>query len=696
MTESKLRLLDDFPAVEPATWRALVEKDLKGAPFEKRLVTRLYEGITVQPLYMKQDWATEADASGLPGQAPMTRGSTALPQGSGWQVRQRFAHPDVDATAKQIARELERGVDAVCLSLCGCVQEGNAPCAASKEGLVLDSLAELERALGTTDLSKVPVVLDAGASFFGAAATLIALWKKRGVSPAAASGNLGADPFSALAGRGALLGSAQDALSQVAALAQWTKQNAPNVRAVRVSTAVYAEAGATAVQELAAALATGVAYLAAMESAGLSAAEASAQIEFSLSVGTDQFLEIAKLRAMRSLWSRVLEACSVPAAQQGIKLHAFTSKRVLTQRDPWVNMLRTTVGCFASAVGGADAITIEPFDARLGVSDELGRRVARNTQVVLKEESHLARVVDPMGGCWYGETLTEQLAQKAWEAFQGIMAAGGMLAVLQSGKFAQEIAKVAADRAANVAKRKDPITGVSEFPNVNEAPVALPVIDVTALVAASQRANASAAEAAKSQLAALSGKQGTALLDAAIAALRAGATLVATSRAAARDAAATAAALTPAPMAKGFERLRDAADAFKAKTGARPRVFLANMGTVAQHTARATFTRNFFEAGGFETITNDGFADAAAAAEAFRKSGAPIAVICSTDAMYEQVVASVAPALKAAGAREVVLAGRPGDKEADYKSAGVGRFIFMGCNVEQTLTECLAAQGVLS
>jgi methylmalonyl-CoA mutase len=486
-------------------------------------------------------------------------------------------------------------------------------------------------------------------------------------------------------------------LAEAASLACAISKKYPNARALTVSTAAYDNAGSSAVQELAAALATAVAYLRAMENAGLSVADAGKQIRFSLAVGADQFLEIAKFRAIRVLFNRVLEAAGVGENDRKIFVHARTSRRIMTKRDPWVNVLRTTIGSFAAAVGGADQITTLPFDDVIGAPDAMARRLARNTQIILQEEGHIGSVMDAAGGSYYVDNLTLTLAEAAWKEFQAIESKGGMLAVLRDGSFAKSIEATWQKRAKDLGKRKTPITGVSEFPHLREKKVERPSVDTKALEAAilATREKRAADAKLKTLVGTVASASGTARFDAAVSALAQGATTFAVQQALGADTE-TVPALHLNRFASSFEKLRDASDEYLAKNGKRPRIFLANMGPIAVHTARATYAQNFFEAGGIEVISNEGFADATSAAEAFAKSGTDIAIICSSDAWYETGATEVAKALKQKKAGRVFLAGNPGQNEAAYREAGIDQFIFLGCDVLGTLTELAQYEKVVS
>ena len=698
----EFKVQDDFPPVAYDQWRALAEETLKGASFERRLVTHTYEGIDVQPIYTRADQPGEDDPAGFPGLPPYVRGSQPLgAMLTGWDLRQEHAHPDLDATNRAILDDLLGGVTSLLLKFDLSGRSGldpDDPAATElvgREGLAVYHVDDLDAALKDVQLPLVAVTLDPGVAFLPAAAMLVALWRRRDVSPQLARGAFNSDPLAALVRAGQLPVSARQALSQMADLAKWTANNYSHVTAVGVDTAPYHDAGATAAQDIAFAMATAVEYLRAMTASPMDIDTAAGQILFRMGLGTHQFLAIAKLRAARRLWSQVVEACGGSPSAGAMRIHARTASRVLTQRDPYVNLLRNTVGVFAAGIGGAEAITSLPFDHATGVPDDFSRRVARNTVLVLQEEAHLHRVIDPAGGSWFLDRLTEQVADKAWELFQQVERQGGMLAAIESGWVARQIDAAYAPRAKDIARRKEGITGVSEFPDIDEQRVVRPPPDPVVI----RRAAAERVSVARKEAAAL-----TALasiphpISAAVEAAAAGASIGQLARALGfhDQPSAPIAPLEPRSFGEPFEELRDASDAWQAKHGRRPRVFLANMGPVAHHTARASYSKNFFQAGGFEVIGEDGFEDADAAAIAFSDSGAVIAVICSSDKLYPDVVPQVARKLKAAGARSVVLAGHPGENEQAWRAAGVDRFIFVKCNVLETLREMLREEGVLT
>ncbi|MFD9906970.1 methylmalonyl-CoA mutase small subunit [Streptomyces sp. NPDC059063] len=613
LPDDGLSLAAEFPDATHEQWQRLVEgvlrksgKDVSGAAAEEALSTALEDGLSTRPLYTAHDAVADV---GHPGFAPFVRGGSAAGgAATGWDVRQRHATRDPGRTNESVLADLENGVTSLWLTL--------GPDALPVSGL--------ERALDGVYLDLAPVVLDAGAGYEDAARELLRLIDAAGVAKDAARGDLGADPLAYEARTGTEL----DAEAAVD-LARLCAREYPGLRALTVDALPYHEAGGSAAQELGASLATGVAYLRLLTDAGLSLRAACAQLEFRYAATADQFLTIAKLRAARRLWARVAEA-SGDADAGAQRQHAVTSPVMMTRRDPWVNMLRTTVACLSAGVGGADAVTVLPFDHALGLPDAFARRIARNTSTILLEESHLARVIDPAGGSWYVERLTAELAQAAWDFFQEIERAGGQAAALRSGLLGERLAATWAERTGKLAKRREPITGVSEFPNLAEQPL--------------EREPAPA------------GPTG---------------------------------GLPRVRRDEAYEALRARSDAHLAATGARPKVFLAALGPAAAHTARASFASNLFQAGGIEAVHDPVSVDAATVADAFKASGATIACLCSSDALYAEEAAQVATALRAAGAGRVSLAGRPGDYGPD-----VDTYVFAGCDAVAVLSSTLDLMGV--
>ncbi|TAL02456.1 MAG: methylmalonyl-CoA mutase [Rhodospirillaceae bacterium] len=665
-----MSLAAEFPHASHETWLKLVDKILGGVPFDKKLVSRTYDGLAIQPLYTRADWDGDADPSGYPGRAPYVRGNTTLGTHGGWDMRQLHRHPDPDIANRQILEDLERGITSIALRIDP----------TGEDGICVRNQADLDAVLKGMLLDLAPVALDPSPASLPVAAMLMEVLARHKVKDFA--GNFGFDPLGVLASHGVRLVAADKALvpalAPLADAAAHVAKAYPKARTLNVTTLPYHSAGATDAQELGLALAAAADYLRALTGGGLSIDAACEQMAFTLAADADMFLTIAKFRAMRRLWARVAEACG--ATHRTAPLTARTAPRMMSRRDPWVNILRTTVACFSAGIAGAEAVTVLPFDHALGLPQALARRVARNTQAILQEESGLARVVDPVGGAWLFEKLTDDLATAAWSFFQKIEAAGGMMAALMSGFVADEIAGVRAERMKNIARRKDALTGISEFPNIDEAPVKAETADRAAILKARDPGT-------PTRLDTLPQPGGGGLMAALRAAVKNAATVAAVGEALAVHGHMTLPPLPQIRLGQEFETFRDAGDAYAAKFGARPKIFLASLGTIAEFTARAGFAKNLFEAGGIATVDGTGGTDPAAIAEDFRHSKSELAVICGTDALYGAHAVALATALRKAGAGMIYLAGRGGDAEAALRAAGVDGFIYMGCDVAAVLKD---------
>jgi len=680
------------------SWRTLAQKDVGDVPLEKRLTARLYEGIDVKPLYARDDSSSAmSNAAGYSGVFPYVRSATPLGNAlGGWDIRQEHAHPDPIAINRLILDDLEHGVTSVLLRFDAAGREGmdaddpRAEPLVGVDGCSISAVADLAAAFKGVHLNMIHVSLEAGGAFVPAAAIMSGVWATSGVSASEARGAFNADPLAALARDGHLAGGFDASLAAMSDLAAWTRATYPRVTSVRVGTAAYHHAGATATQDLAFSMATGLEYLRAMTRAGMSVDAAAEQVLFSYAVGSAFFLAIAKLRAARRLWARVVRAAGGGEEAAKMRMHVRPSRRIMATRDPWVNILRNTACVFAAGVAGADAIGSMPFDATLGEPSPRARRLARNTQLILQEECQLHRVCDPAGGSWYLDALTERLARKAWEIVQQIEGRGGMTACLRDGWVKDQIDKAAEPRMKNLSTRRDAVLGVSEFATMAEqAPVSTP-IDLTPI----RRDAKQRLVARRSTAKALGKSQGSFSAWAADAATH-GATIAEIWSAMSHgEATFIGSPLSLHTFGEAFERLRDASDAYLEECGRRPRVFIASIGPASKHLARTNFAKNFFEAGGFEVFAGDGCPTAEAAAASLRESGCHIGVIASDDETYKSVVPTLAPALHAAGARTVVLAGNPGVNEKAYRDAGVDRFIFIKCDVVRTLSELLAEEGV--
>ena len=523
--------LDEFPIPSYEEWKKEAVDSLKGAPFEKKLITKTPEGIDIQPIYRKEDLAGLAHLGSLPGEAPYVRGTRASAQ---WEINE--AGPctqGIDPLARLVRGTLDKPLEAA-----------------------FDELAKAER--------------------------------------------------------------------------------------VGVSTRPYHNAGGNAVQELAFALATGVEYLRQAEKRGVGVDVLAPKMVFGFAMGSDFFMGIAKLRAARLLWSRVVAASGGNADAQKMRIYASTGLWNKTKLDPYVNMLRNTTEAFSAVVGGADNIYVAPFDEVVRKPDEFSQRIARNTQIILAEECHFDHVVDPAGGSYYVETLTAQVANAAWAIFQQIEKAGGMAKAIEAGIPQQQVKAVAAKKAEAIAQRRLSLIGTNVYANATEKPL-------------------EGAISGKAPCGCTCGGHGQSTVE----------------------------TLEPVRGAEAFEALRAVVSA-----SAKKKIFLANMGPLRQFKARADFSTGFFQPGGFEVLENLGFKTVEEAAEAAKASGASVAILCSTDDTYPEIVPALVPKLKAAGLL-VVLAGYPTDHIEAFKQAGVDEFIHLRANCLQVLSGIATKLGIL-
>ncbi|MEP1143847.1 MAG: methylmalonyl-CoA mutase family protein [Henriciella sp.] len=644
MADGTLSLSNGFDEASEADWLAGVEKALKGGGIE-RITRQTRDGLPIKPLYRETDFESGTDPRGVPGSAPYLRGALSEPDPYlPWDIRQTFAHPDPETTNKEIMRDLERGVTSVHLAI---------ECS-GKSGCIITNLDQLTTALKGVrgDLATISLG-HRGAGSGASAAALLALWAKDQEDPEAQKLAFNISPIRQLMHTGKISGGIDAAMAKAAALVKVLSETFPASTSLDVSAQHAHEAGGSEAQELGIIMASAVDTMRRLDAAGLAPDKASGQMLFKIAIDANYGISIAKLRAARRLWARVQDALDL--SPKPMQLHAVSSARMLTHYDAWVNILRGSAACFAAATGGADAITVRAFNEAFSVPEELGRRIARNTQIMAMEESGLGRVADPSGGAWFSETLAEELAEAAWAEFQQIESEGGLVESLIAGRVQARIAEKREALLKDVARRKVPITGVSEFPLLEE--ISAPAADVQ------------------------SPPPGDGVDPIGLTSLLPNFNVPAGDHTVAEP-------LTWISVAEPFEILRDRAEDHFEKTGARPSIFIATLGPIAEHTGRADFARNLFAAGGLEAkeppVPPKSPAELAAA---FKASGSQIVVLCGSDKRYPDEADAAARALKEAGAVAIWLAGK-------HEAAGIDRHIFMGCDVAHELTLALAELGV--
>ena len=614
-----------FKTASYEDWRKLVDTALSGLSFDESLVSRSFDGIALQPVY--------ARAKHPPAQPPVAHAGA-------WDIIQRIEHPDLDQANAQIRADLDGGATGVELVY-------PASHNARGRGVSTEKLSDFDRLLDGVGLDEVAIRVDGGPENSHLAALLAALVERRGIDPAATRVHFASDPLAHLAVYGHLGNRFELIMKRVADTMRGLKRSGFDAVALMPDGRAWHSAGASEAQELALSIASAVAYLKGLEDIGLSLEEAVPLIGFSLAADADQLLTVAKIRALRRLWSRVQEAAGLePCAAH---IHAETAWRMMTARAAHVNMVRATMAAFAAGIGGADSVTVLPFTTAIGLPDGFARRIARNTQVILIEETNAHRVADPTAGSGAFEALSEALARTAWELFAEIERGGGVMAGLRAGRVQEMIGKVREARAENIATRKELITGVSDFADPDEKPVAVP-------------------KAPRTETAPAPGGKGERIDE----------------------------ALPQIRLAEPFEALRAASDAFRHETGARPVVFIARLGSEANSSEPAAFAENIFALGGIVAVSDEGLAAGPSPssgkvktrlAAAFEASGARIACICACDEIDREMAEATAKALGEAGARSVYVVGDPG---ADHAKGGIGSSIHVGCNVLEILREALA------
>ncbi|MCQ6279584.1 methylmalonyl-CoA mutase family protein [Bacillus sp. EB600] len=702
------RLFREFPFSSYQEWRKAAEKTLKGTSFEEKLVSKTYEGISLKPMYRKEDIEGLLHLSALPGAAPYVRGTRALGyQEKPWEVSQELVYStplDFNEAAKN---DLERGQTMLNLVLdqaSALLQDPDQalPEKVGRGGVSISTFQDLNKALEGIDLEQTPFIIQAGCAGLPIYCMVVAHVQKKGMDISELRGCVGMDPLGTLVKAGTIPFSVQKVYDLMASYTLWAKDETPELKTILIQGDSYHNAGGNAVQELAFALATGVEYVREMQKRGLVIEEIAQRMLFSFSIGSNVFMEIAKLRAGRLLWSKIIDAFGGNEEAQKMFIHARTSSWTKTVYDPYVNMLRGTAEAFAAIIGGVDSLHVSPFDEAIRPADEFSRRIARNTQIILEKEAHLSKVADPAGGSWYIESLTDSLAKQAWELFQLIEGMGGMFKALENGFVQAQIKKIADNRFVNIGRRRDKFVGTNMYPNLNEQKLSKreedrdSVYQTRCLEVCSYRRSRDGSE--KERLLHVLRTNGEQIMNTSLKAIHAGVTLSEWVQAISQsdEVLPTIQALELHRGAERFEALRKNAEIIKEKNGSFPKVFLANMGPIPRHKAPADFAKEFFEVGGFEVISNNGFETADQAVQAALESGASIVAICSNDAVYPELVPLLARELKQENPEiTLFVAGLPDSEQAElFKQAGVDEFVHLQSNCYNVLSDLQQRKGI--
>ena len=689
--------LDEFTPPTYDEWKEACIALLKGAPFEKKLFTKTYEGITFSPMYFHAD-TEPIQPKSLPGMGDYLRGVSANGYvNSPWLIAQACDETLPKENNDLLKHEIEKG---------STVYNVKVDCATKKAkdarqcehigrgGVSLTTLGDVTALLKDLKLDKYPLYVYTGQSALPLLALIIAAVKKNGGDVANLRGVVGANLIGEYAANGELNQTTDKLFDEAATVAKWAVKNAPALKTIFVKSDVFSDGGANDVQEVAYTIAAGVAYLRELLKRGLTIDEAASQIMFGFSMGANFFMEIAKLRAVRPIWSQIVKAFGGNEDSQKIHIHGRPAKFFKTVYDPYVNMLRDTTELFSGVVGGVDSFENSTFDEPVRKGDEFSRRIARNMQIILQEEFGLLQPIDPAGGSWAVETLTKQIKEKIWAEFQVIEGKGGILAALKEGYPQDEIAKVLEARFKAAETRKDRIVGNNMYPNMTEER-----LDARA---ESQAENLKVRKVtidvylstvdAKDTIAKISADD----FDSVINAAEAGATIAEIRQALGTAEVETIKYIEAHRWSERFEALRETTEKFKAETGDNVKIFLANMGPIPQHKARADFSTGFLQVGAFKVLRNNGFATVDEAAAAAKESGADAVVICSTDATYPEIIPALAPKLhEALPNATVFLAGAaPADLKPTYDAAGIDEYIHVKANCYKILKALQQKKGM--
>lgn len=686
---------DEFEKPTYEEWQQEVEKALKGGDFNKKMFTKTYEGITLQPIYTPKLHQESIPKGVYPGAGSFLRGTKA----SGYIKQSWGVSQYVDDSLPKDANhaslyEIVKGSTIHNIRLDEATrhdQDVQVGAAVGVGGTSLSTLQDYSELVERFNSKENPFYIEAGASSAIILSMLSAALESQSKKAADIKGVVGADPIGTWVKDGALHISLDTAFDEMAHTVLWAKEHAPQLRTVLVSGDAYANGGANDVQEVAYALATAVCYVRQLVQRHVDMETIAHSLLFTFSLGANFFMEIAKLRALRIIWARIMEAFGACESCRAVHVHGRTSAFTKTVYDPYVNLLRNTTQAFSGVVGGLDSLEVSPFDQPIRKSDDFSRRIARNIQVMLQTEFELRQPVDPVGGSWYVETLAAELADKIWTEFQLIESKGGIIAALKEGHPQAEVKSVLQERFKNLAFRKDVAVGNNMYANMTEE-----LLDTKAENQETLRqkrteqiesflgtVDAKAVAAAESTLEAGTSEPGQ-LVELIREAARAGLTMRQIRKAldSGDIPSETIEAITAHRWTEQFEALRMRTENYKQRTKDNVKVFLANMGPIPQHKPRADFSTGFFEVGAFEVIKNDGHETTADAARAAREANADVVVICSTDDTYPELVPPLAKELKETMPNAtVILAGAPPkDLEPVYREAGVDDFISVRAN----------------
>ncbi len=712
----KSEKVTEFPEVtfdefsEP-TWEEWVEACnvlLKGKPFDKIMYTKNYEGITFDPIYTRKGTDAILPTDDYPGMGDFLRGATVNGYvHQPWGIAQACDETLPAENNELLKEEISKGSTVYNIKLDTATLNGVDVKDAEKPGDIgvnVTTVEDMKVLLDGLKLDKYPIMIYTANGSKGLLALTIAALKGAGVDIKGLKGVIGGDPIGELVKAGKTPTSLSCLYDEMAETIKYARANTPELRTVFVNSDVYTNGGADAVQEVAYTFATAVEYIREMQKRGLSIEDISKSLYFCFNQGANFFMEIAKLRSLRMIWAAIMEAFGAKLEDRAIVVHGRSARFTKTVVDPYVNMLRNCTQTFSSVVGGVTTYDNPPFDELIRKGDVFSRRIARNLHVMLQEEFGMLSPIDAAGGSWGVETLTKQITEKIWAEFQKIEEQGGIIKALEAGYPQAQVAEVLAKRFKALEMRSDRAVGVNMYPNMTEEPLERREEDTPKLK--KEREAAVAAYVADIDTNYLAGKLANVeTVEGAIEAFSNGATIGQVAAAGCKaEATETVEAIVAHHWTERYEALRFDTEDYVKKTGKNVEVFLCNMGPIPQHKARADFSTSFLQVGEFNVHLNDGFQDGEdgdqyeKCLKAFKEGDYDVAVICSTDATYPEIVPKLAPMIKAAmkPSATLFLAGAaPKDLEPVYKEAGVDDFISVKANCFQTLKMLQKKKGMI-
>lgn len=616
------KLFSEFPPVSTEKWEEVINKDLKGADYEKKLVWKTIEGFNVKPYYRAEDLEGLEYLDSNPAQAPYTRGKHA--DNNVWDIRQDINADTLEEANKLAIEALERGANS--LGFCACKA---------------DSVESMKVLLKDIHLEACKINFTCSKNMLETLKIFAQVVKENGFNAENVYGSCNFDIYGHALLHGEFRNGEENCYKEAKELIEFAKANLPKFRVLTVNGRHIHNAGSNIVQELGYTLSAANDLMAHLTDMGMQVCDVAPQMVFNFATGSNYFMEIAKIRAARLLWSKIIEQYN-PCCDCCYKVFINATSSIWNKSiyDPYVNMLRTTTETMSAAIAGADSITTNPFDIAYKGSDSFGYRIGRNQQLLLKEESYMDKIVDPAAGSYYIENLTNSIAQHAWELFISVETKGGFAKAIREGSVQAEIERMAQQRDMDIATRKTTILGTNQYPNLLETMT----------------------DKIQKESAYCGGKcccGGTEVKK-----------------------------LREYRGAEAFEQLRLATE----KAGRRPKVFLLTYGNLAMRKARSGFATNFFGVAGYEIIDNVGFKSAEEGVEAALKAQADIVVMCSSDDEYAEICEATCKGLKGK-VQSIVLAGYPKDQIDTYKGYGVDEFIHVKTNVLDCLTKYNKAFG---